>query len=54
VKIWFTSGDPYESRNRDYTAAEAAAIARDFPWAAVDADGSVIVGGYAPAPCCQL
>jgi hypothetical protein len=46
MKIWLTSGEPCESRDRNYTAAEAAAIVRDWEWAAVDNAGDVIVGEY--------
>jgi len=46
MKAWHTSGDPYEDRERDYSPAEAAAIARIYPWAAIDSAGDLIVGMY--------
>lgn len=46
MKIWMTSGEPYEAGNREYTPAEAAKIVSDYPWAAIDGDGDVVVGMY--------
>ena len=46
MKIWLTSGEPCEYRDRNYAAAEAAVIVRGWEWAAVDSDGDVIVGEY--------
>lgn len=48
-KIFYASGDRHRDANdgKDvFTAAEAADIVSDHPWAEVDADGDIIVSTY--------
>jgi hypothetical protein len=43
-RIYFASGEPFQQDA--YTAAEAAQIVADHPWAWVDRGGGIIVSNY--------
>lgn len=45
-RIWHASGEPYESRDRVYTPAEAAGIVAGSPLAVIDDDGDIELSTY--------
>ena len=47
VRIYFASGEPYRrDEQAEFTAAEAADIIADSPWAELDRDGDLIMSEY--------